>query len=324
MTPATMWFVTPVYLDAEAFRILRERILEVVGADPRLSGAAARFVAVDDSGGVDPETTELEESPDVTLVIPPFNLGHQRAIVYALRSLEDVIADEDIVVTLDADGEDKPEDLPRLLAPLLESPGNKRLVALALRTRRRESPLFKLLYFFFRVTFNLLTGEVIRSGNYAAYRGWLATRILRHPYFDLSYASTLVSLELPLVKVPCERGRRYAGRSRMSYPKLARHGLGMLMPFTDRIAVRALLLFVSTLVLSLILALVVIGVRLFSDAGIPGWATSTLLLLVVLSFVAFGNAVVMFALFSQSRGAALSTLEEVNRGRARGASRPPD
>ena len=51
----------------------------------------------------------------VTVLQPPFNLGHQRALVYALRKALPQIADEDAVVTLDADGEDRPEDLPRLL-----------------------------------------------------------------------------------------------------------------------------------------------------------------------------------------------------------------
>jgi len=45
---------------------------------------------------------------------------------------------------------------------------------------------------------------------------------------------------MPVAYVPCERGRRYQGESKMTYGKLAMHGLRMLMPFTDKIAIRAL------------------------------------------------------------------------------------
>ena len=44
-----------------------------------------RFVVVDDSAGTDHEVAQLAAHPDVTVLTPPFGLGHQRAIVYGLR-----------------------------------------------------------------------------------------------------------------------------------------------------------------------------------------------------------------------------------------------
>ena len=105
------WIFTPVYKDVRSFRILRERLLEVLGE----GAGEIRFVAIDDSAGQDPEVPALAGLADVTVLQPPFNLGHQRALVYALRKTLPRIADDDAVVTLDADGEDRPEDLPRVL-----------------------------------------------------------------------------------------------------------------------------------------------------------------------------------------------------------------
>ena len=84
------------------------------------------------------------------MIAPPFNLGHQRAIVFGLRLIEPDIDDVDLVVTMDADGEDRPEDLPRLLDPLLEAPADRRRLCVARRTKRRESFRFRVMYFFFR------------------------------------------------------------------------------------------------------------------------------------------------------------------------------
>jgi hypothetical protein len=319
-----LWVVTPVFLDVEAFLILRERVIEVAGQHLVLRAARLRFVVVDDSGGLDPEISRLHSLPDVSVVQPPFNLGHQRAIVYGLRSTTSEMADGDLVITLDADGEDRPEDLPRLLAPLIQNPADRRRLALAWRSRRHETAMFKGMYLSFKVLFRILTGLTVRTGNYAAYHGWLARRIITHPHFDLCYSSTLVSLTLPITLVPCERGSRYAGRSRMNLQKLFMHGLRMLMPFTDRIAIRALVAFSLVFAAGISLSFAVLMVRLFSHAAIPGWATSTLLLILILSFNAVGNFVMLFAVFSQSRGISLASLEDHAGRQPRSASASSD
>ena len=308
-----MWIVTPVYRDVESYLELRRRLLAIAAADTTLRSIPIRFVALDDTGGLDGEFETLRKLHDVTVVDPPFNLGHQRGIVYTLRSVAHAIRTTDIVVTLDADGEDRPEDLPRLLAPLLDDESATRKVVLARRTQRKESLAFKGCYLLFRGIFRLVTGTTVRSGNYAAYRGWIAKEVLNHPYFDLSYASTLTGLGLDVEHVPCARGARYAGQSRMSFSKLVMHGLGMLMPYTDRIAIRALLMFSATIVVGLAGSAAVLGVRLFTHSAVPGWATYTLLMLLLLSFVALGHFVVLFTVFSQSRGMSLSDAHQGRR-----------
>ena len=231
--------------------------------------------------------------------------------------------DDDIVVTMDADGEDAPEDVPRLLAAL-EAAASDRVVVLAMRTKRAESALFKLFYACFRLMFRLLTGTFVRSGNFAAYHGWVARRVLAHPDFDLCYSASLTSLNLATRPVPCERGQRYAGQSRMSFAKLVNHGISMLMPFLGRIATRALILFSAVVGLCVLLGVAVIAVKVGTDAAVPGWATSTLLALMISSLVALGNFVVLFAVYSQSRGLSLSDLENEDRGSTRSTSAPSD
>lgn len=303
------WLVTPVYRDVQSFLILRDRLLESLRA---VAPLPARFVVVDDTAGQDPEIERLRELDDVTVLEPPFNLGHQRAIVYALRKTLPAIADDDLIVTLDADGEDRPDDLPRLLAPLAGDPHPEQRVALALRTKRRESIGFKVMYRLFRLLFRALTGTTVRSGNFAAMPGSVARRALRHPTFDLSYSSAILALDLPVSYVPCERGERYEGRSKMTFGRLGMHGLRMLMPFTDRIAIRALGVFVFFLVFGVLAALTVLGIRVFTDSAVPGWASFTALGSLIVSLVALGNFVTLFVLFSQTRAVSLANIEEMN------------
>jgi polyisoprenyl-phosphate glycosyltransferase len=322
--PPVLWLVSPVYLDVESYLLLRAEVLEILGSRAALAFREIRFVAVDDTGGLDPEVDRLRGVPGILVIQPPFNLGHQRALVFGLRVLRDQLADHDYVVTLDADGEDRPADLPELLAPLLATPENTRKVAVARRTRRRESLRFKVLYFFFRILFRALTGLVVRSGNYVAYRGWLARRLLFHPHFDLCYSSSFISLNLQVDLVPLERGHRYAGQSRMSYGRLLRHGFHMLLPFTDQIAVRALVMFAVTFGISALVLVAGIVLRLFSLATPSGWTSAVPLIIMVMSFVAVGNLVTLFAAFSQSRGTSLKNLEREQRGGAGKSSTAPD
>jgi len=307
------WIVTPVYRDVRSFVLLRQRLLKVLAESGTGSGPT-EFVVIDDTAGQDLEIEELDQFTDVTVLQPPFNLGHQRAIVYALREILPGVDDDDVIVTLDADGEDQPDDLPRLLSPLQDEPRPRRKVALARRTKRKESIRFKVMYRLFTLLFRALTGTTVRSGNFAAMSGSIARRALLHPTFDLSYSSAILALDLPIEFVPCERGERYEGESKMTFGRLGMHGLRMLMPFTDRIAIRALAVFVFFLVLGVVLALVVVGIKLFSDSAIPGWASFTVLGSLIVSLVALGNFVTLFVLFSQTRAVSLASIESQKSG----------
>lgn len=307
-----IWVVAPCYRDVPSFRRLRQDVIQTLAEAGDIAGMAISFAVLDDTAGEDPEIAELAAFDDVTVIEPPFNLGHQRGLVYALRLLATEIDADDLVVTLDADGEDRPIDIPRLLAPLLAPDAAPRMVVLASRTSRTESLVFKMYYALFRMVFRMLTGTVIRSGNFAAYRGATAHRLLLHPHFDLCYSSSFVSLNAPITFVACPRGVRYEGRSRMNRTHLVLHGLRMLMPFIDRIALRALW-FLVALVSAGTLLFVACGVTwAFTSVHIAGWLVALSASLLFGSLIGFSGFIVLFASFAQSRGISLSNLEASN------------
>ena len=97
----------------------------------------------------------------------------------------------------------------------------------------------------------------------------------------------------------------------MTFGKLAMHGLRMLMPFTDRIAMRALAVFILSGVLGILLALTVVGLKLFTSSAIPGWTSYIAMGALIVSLVALGNFVSLFVLFSQTRAVSLASIEEL-------------
>ncbi len=282
---AVCWVLSPMLHDVESYLHVRARTIEAcAGRDVDL-----RFVVVDDSAGTDPDIARLTGFGDVEVVVAPFNLGHQRAIVHGLRLLSDRVGDHDLVVTMDSDGEDQPDDVPRLLDALADG---DHALALARRTQRSESLLFRLMYTVFRLVFRTLTGTTVRSGNFAVQRGSSLRSTIGHPAFDLCYSSSLLALRRPTVMVPCARGDRIAGRSRMNAQSLMAHGVRMLLPFAERIAVRSMML---AAVSGALLAGLFVGL-LFSTTSALVVATAVVAVTFLSSLIAF---VSLFGHFDQ-------------------------
>ena len=282
--------ISPVYFDVPCAVELMRNIKN------NLPNDEVHFFFVDDSAGADKEMDDFSQTPGVTVVRPIVNLGHQRAIVFALRKLVPEFDKNDIVVTLDSDGEDLPEHIPSLIDSIKDDYS----FSLARRTKRQESPLFKFMYFFFKLFFRAATGITVKTGNFACFKVKAIKKIIHHPFFDLCYSSVFLSLKLNLNLVPCERGKRYSGESKMNTVGLISHGIKMLMPFLDRISIRALM---ACAVISLFsLSSVVLGLSLegvFSYL-MPRSIKVILLSSFVISTLAGLNMMVLFSIFNQS------------------------
>lgn len=308
--PYDLRIVCPTYLDVDPFLKLREGIRNAVESNPSINPGQLRFTVLDDTAGQDPEMSRIRELDDVDVIEPPFNLGHQRGLVYALREITPDLDDRDVIVTLDSDGEDQPEDVPRLVEKILSLPADSRQLVLARRMKRAHAPLaFRLLYPGFKVFFKLITGTSVESGNFACYRAGTARRILLHPSFALCYSSSLLVMDVPINYVPCERGNRLSGSSRMGYSRLFTHAMRMLMPFSEAIARRALWAFFAMLALALSLTVLVLVIRFGTSEAVPGWATYSLASAAIVSLVAFGNLVILFTVYSQSTAVSMQNLE---------------
>jgi polyisoprenyl-phosphate glycosyltransferase len=287
-----LWIVVPCYFDVPSFRILRTE------AQKFLSGQykKIRFIVVDDSAGRDPEMGSLSEFADVHSFKAPFNLGHQKALVYGLRRLKKMAQPEDDIVTMDSDGEDRPLDLPELLKNLNQNPKN---LVLARRTQRSESFKFRAFYQIYKLFFRTLTGRTIQSGNFAAYRAQILGTMIDHPHFDRCYSMSLFSSRIPVTFVPFPRGVRFQGVSRMNTMNLVRHGLNMLMPFLDQIAFRGIMLLSLVAVAGFLCGVAVIYIKLFTVHAIPGWASYLILGIASLSLTAIGNLLILFFMYTQ-------------------------
>lgn len=207
------------------------------------------------------------------------NMGHQRAIAVGLSHVFETKS-VDAVVIMDSDGEDRPGDLIQLIESFASQ--KEPQVVFAARARRSESLLFRICYQFYRTFHFLLTGYRIRFGNFSIVPRSLLGRLVVDPNLWLHFAATVVSSRIPYTSIPTRRGVRLHGKSKLNLISLVIHGIAAISCYNEIVGVRLIfcLLGLSALLTSLIMAVVI--VRLATPWAIPGWATFTVGLLLVL------------------------------------------
>jgi hypothetical protein len=207
------------------------------------------------------------------------NLGHQRAIAIALAYIQQHHR-ADALVVMDADGEDRAENIPHMLEAMESAAGP--VAILAERGKRFETVTFRWFYKTYGAIHRLLAGRDIRFGNFTLIPWVYLERLVAYPELWNHYAATILKSRLPYTRLRCDRGTRIAGRSHMNFTSLVVHGMSALFANQEAVGTR---LFIATLGVTVMLMLVsaaVIGVKLFTHLAIPGWATFTLGLLLVM------------------------------------------
>ena len=126
--PLKLVLLMPVFDDWPCARLMIGQLDAALASLP----VAARVLLVDD-GSPSPPAAPLMETPlknlrGIERLVLRRNLGSQRAIAIGLTFLA-TERDCDAVLVLDADGEDSPEDVPRLVQKFLELNGTHAVFA---------------------------------------------------------------------------------------------------------------------------------------------------------------------------------------------------
>lgn len=274
MPPAErLAIVTPVYNDWESLHELARRLDAVAGTLP---DAAFDVIVVDD-GSTAPlppaflADAQLARLGRVDVLHLASNLGHQRAIAVGLTEA-DARGLYAAVIVMDSDGEDRPEDVPRLLEALREDP---RRIVVARRARRSEGPLFRAFYALYKLLFRLLTGKAIAFGNFCVLPAPWVSRLVAMPEIWNNLAAAITRSRMEIHACPTDRGVRYAGESKMNLVGLLVHGLSAVSVYSDVAFTRILAFSFALAALTVVGIGVVVGIRFFTDLAIPGWATYT-------------------------------------------------
>lgn len=227
------------------------------------------------------------------------NLGHQRAIAIGLCFIN-AERKADAVLVMDADGEDKPEDVPRLIQAFFEE--NARKVVFAQRGRRVANWRFRIGYLLFRWTHRLLTGIAVKVGNFSIIpAAHVATLVVVSDTWN-HYAASVFKSRIPYRMLPTSRGTRLAGESKMNFVALVLHGLSAISVFAEIVGARLTMAILGLVSLLTALLVAVPIIRWGTDLAIPGWATTAagLLLVIVLQMLTVALGLTLLVLFNRN------------------------
>lgn len=278
--------VSPIYNDWDSYFQL---VNEINNYHTDLDVVIHMF-AVDDGSDEPPAITQDDDFSGgnitrIEVIRLIHNMGHQRAIAIGLS--EAFQREEyDAVVVMDADGEDRPEDLFRLIRAFYE---DSHRIVVAQRTKRSEGWLFQRLYALYKLLFRGLVGTRVDFGNFCILPSFALEKLAYDSNTWNHLAAAIIRSNLPFRRIETERGVRYSDRTKMSLEPHVIHGLSAISVFSDRVFVRIMIVFAFLAFLAFCGIIAVIWIRLFTDLAIPGWATSTvgILLLIALQALFF-------------------------------------
>ena len=246
-----------------------------------------------DDGSTDPPPTSISvrsgPPPAVRVLRLRRNVGHQRAIAIGLAWVHENEPAAAVVV-MDADGEDTPAGVLALL-DAAKATGDEAIV-FAARARRTEGLRFRVLYACYRFLHRVLTGRLVRVGNFSVMPRAHLNRIVAVPELWNHYPAAVFKAALSYRTIPVDRGHRIFGKSKMSFSSLVLHGLSAAAVFSEIIALRLLVLTFLLALFALVGVGAVLLVRFGTELAIPGWATISTGVLIVIFFQAFLMATV--------------------------------
>jgi len=167
------------------------------------------------------------------------NSVHQRCIAAGLKY---ICKNEDFdrVIIMDADGEDRPEELNDFFNKAQKNPS---MTITGNRYKRSEGIIFKILYEVHKLLTLIFTGKLIKFGNFSSLPRIHVEQLIQKSYLWNSYSSSVVKTIYDRTFIPSLRGLRYALPSKMNFIALIFHSLAIISVFRNLVIIRSTIIF---------------------------------------------------------------------------------
>ena len=259
----------PVYNDWKSVsKLLKEIDLQIVEWESEVSVLIIDDFSTEAKSDID---SNFKKIKSVKVLNMKKNQGHARCFATGLKF---IIEREnfDYVIPMDADGEDRPEELNLLFNKSKEYPDK---VITADRAKRSEGPLFKFCYEIHKYLTYIFTGHLIKFGNYSCLSRDSAIKMVKEPSAWSSFSGSLTKLIPDRISISSIKGLRYYGPSKMSFFNLLIHSFSIIAVFKRTTFLRSfiflsvyLLLIFQSLSFIPLLPVFLIIILLFSIAWI--------------------------------------------------------
>ena len=230
--------IVPVYNDWKSLEKLIQEINKILSKFKKTSFS---LLAINDGSSVKSPNYKLPENiRKIEILNMRVNQGHQiclaNGINYAIKNY-----DFDYLILMDADGEDRPEEISDLI---IKAKDLNDISVVAKRVKRSEGPIFRIFYFLHKILTFIFTGKLMNFGNFSIITKKDAEIIIKDPTIITNYSGTLKNKIKKLDEINCIRGTRYCGSSNMPLFKLVMHSFSIIAVFKMNVFIRSALFIV--------------------------------------------------------------------------------
>jgi len=167
------------------------------------------------------------------------NRVHQRCIASGLKYIcKNEVFDR--VIIMDADGEDRPEELNDFFEKTKKNPN---MTITGNRFKRSEGIVFKILYEVHKILTFIFTGKLIKFGNFSCLPKDHVEKLIQKAYLWNSYSSSVVRAIQDRIFISSARGKRYVLPSKMNFSALIFHSLAIISVFRKEVVIRSTIFF---------------------------------------------------------------------------------
>ena len=233
----------PLYNDWKSTSKLLQQIdLQINNWDAEVSVININDASTEKRSGLDSNYKKIKL---VKILNMKENRVHQRCIAAGLKY---ICKNEDFdrVIIMDADGEDRPEELNVFFKKAQENPN---MTITGNRFKRSESDIFKFLYEVHKILTLIFTGKLIKFGNFTCLPKAHVEQLIQKPYLWNSYSSSVVNAIKDRTSIPSVRGQRYVLPSKMNFIGLVFHSLTIISVFRKEVIIRSITIFLVYLFL---------------------------------------------------------------------------
>ena len=233
----------PLYNDWKSVSVLLKKIdLQISDWDAEVSIIIVNDASTEERSGLD---SNFKKIKSVKILNMKENRVHQRCIAAGLKYICEK-EDFDRVIIMDADGEDRPEELNDFFKKAQE---NSSMTITGNRYKRSEGFVFRVLYEIHKLLTLIFAGKLIKFGNFSCLPKDHVKQLIQKPYLWNSYSSSVVRTIDDRTFIPSRRGLRYVLPSKMNFSALVFHSLSIISVFKNAVIIRSIAFFLVYLFL---------------------------------------------------------------------------
>jgi len=222
----------PLYNDWKSVsKLLKEIDLQINNWNAEVSIILVNDASTEERSDLDSSYKKIKS---VKILNMKENRVHQRCIAAGLKY---IYKNEDFnyVIVMDADGEDRPEELNDFYGKTVE---NDKMTITGNRFKRSEGLIFRVLYQVHKILTLIFTGKLIKFGNFTCLPKDHVEQLIQEPCLWNSYSSSVMLAIKDRVSIGSIRGLRYVLPSKMNFTALIFHSLAIISVFRNIVIIR--------------------------------------------------------------------------------------